>query len=180
MTARDHGSSLDTLRWGDVETVIVGSTGELLSASTKQLVQAHWRWPLSWTVQFSFVANFGTTAPAETVTFLFDVEFTVGVGQGKMTWVTTYTMVPSAPNVYPNLSPQVTIPAQDLQIRVRVRSSANPTGVAGENFLVGCMVAPVTEPHAMTEALRVLEGEPRDEVEWMGPGFTPQPLHYRR
>lgn len=175
MTARNHGSSLDTLRWGDIETVSVPAAGETLFSQTKQLVQAHWRWPLAWAVQVSLVLDFGAVI-TETTTFFLDVEFTVGSGQAKMTYTETFSSTAAAG--YPDIAVSRTIPAQDLQIRATVRTAGAVTQVAQAN--IGCMVAPVTEPHAMTEVLRVVEGQAAGQVEWMREGFTPQPLHYRR
>lgn len=175
MTARNHGSSLDTLRWGDVESIAVPAAGETLAQFTKQLVQAHWRWPLTWQLQLSFHAELGTNV-TETADFLFDVEFTVGAGQAKMTYVETFTMTNASG--YADVAVSRALPAQDLQLRVFARSSK--AVVQAAQLIIGAMVAPITEPHVMIEMLDNLEGQRHDQVEWMREGFHPQPLHYRR
>ncbi len=116
----------------------------------------------------------------ETGTFTAEFLMTLGVGQGEMQTQLRYTISPTG-GVYLPQNQQMLVPAQDLQLTVRVTGTAtvsNPNGQ--DNLLVGAFIAPQTEPHAMTAMFELtVEGKGPEPVEWMGPGFTPQPLHYR-
>jgi hypothetical protein len=181
MTSRDHGSSLDTLRWGDAETLLGLETlagVETTFISSKQLAQAHWRWPLSWSFWAMFVPMFDST---ERSTFTVITSVTLGVGQAQLTTEIRTDLPHDAANLYHPVNLAETFPGQDIQVRCRVTGQATLTNPNGVNSLaIGVFLAPQTEPHAMTEILARLEGEPKEQVEWMREGFTPQELHYRR
>jgi hypothetical protein len=181
MTSRDHGSSLDTLRWGDSETLLGLETlagGESSTVLSKQLAQAHWRWPLSWSFWAMFVPMFDST---ERATFTVITSVTLGVGQAQLTTEIRTDIAHDASNLYHPVNLAETFPAQDIQVRCRVIGQASLTTPGGQDSLaIGIFLAPQTEPHAMTEILARLEGEGKDQVEWMREGFHPQALHYRR
>jgi hypothetical protein len=176
-----HGSAHDTLRWGDsqtlegLETLAGGESDQVIS---KQMVAAHWRWPLSWNLWVAFVPIFDST---ETATFTATLNVTIGVGQAIMTFPISYALAPTA-GVYVPVFDQKLVPAQDLQIRVEVTGKAaltNPTGT--DSLTVGLFVAPQTEPHAFTMLMdRIVSGERPDNVPWMQEGFTEAPMGYRR
>jgi hypothetical protein len=165
----------DTLRWGDVETLVIhAAVGEIPTLTSKQLASAHWRWPLTWTVLLPMTAML---EPAETADVIVTIEYTVGVGQAMVTYTEDFTITHASG--YAPLSPQRFIPAQDIQIRAFVTTSKTPTGLADESVQVGCMIAPMTEPHAMTELLEHEVGIAQKEVEWMqNQPFTAEPLEY--
>jgi hypothetical protein len=180
MTRRDEGSALDTLRWGDAEALLgleklsgIESDGVV----SKQLVQAHWKWPLSWAYWAMFIPSFDST---ESATFTAEVNLTIGVGQGQATTKIRYAIAPTGAVYFP-VNDQKLIPGQDLQIRVNVTGKAALSNPNGQDILlVGVFVAPQTEPHAMREILETMRGQGEDQVEWMREGFHPQGLHYRR
>jgi|SRR5580692_1095485 hypothetical protein len=193
-------SAHDTLRWGDSATILnlTSLNNESISSAptvlvSKQLVAAHWKWPLVWVAQFVVLPNL----KGETVTFNIALSLQVGVGQAMATLVRNYQLAPPYNTLTqgialtPNpgdLSDQWSIPAQDIQAQVQVTTEGNTplSGDPGETLTVSMFVAPMTEPHAgfhMYE--RVVEHKNPDEVRWLGEGlphqpFTPERLKYRR
>jgi hypothetical protein len=188
-------SAHDTLRWGDIATIVNLNTlnagfegGSTLPS--KQLVAAHWRWPLVWSAQFVVVPNL---TPAETVSFIFQLQLVVGVGQGIVSYSRWYELDPPYNQLKMGIDPALTpvptfladnweLPAQDIQASVLLSTLGNnqPTGGPQESMSVAFLVAPVTEPHAMTAIHdKQVEGKGGPtKVEWMGPGFTPERLQY--
>lgn len=176
MSARGHGTTHGTLRWGDVQEV-VGLEATFSDAArtfpTVQLNQAHWEWPLTWCWWLALVPNM---AKAETGTFKVRVDVTLGVGQAQATFPLFYALAPTG-GIYLPVTDQRFFPAQDLQLRAIVSGAASqnaPDGVTISSFL-----APQTEPHAMTHMLDHVEGKGGDQVEWMQSPFQEQPLRYR-
>jgi hypothetical protein len=171
-------TALDTLRWGDTGDFVIPGTGpETTPRVSKQLVQASWRWPLTWAVQFNMVPNFSAT---ETATFVATFLVTVGVGQATFTYPQVYTFAPAA-GVYSPIRDQQLIPAENLQIILTSLTGVKTT-TTQENFAFAVFAAPMTEPHAMTELLEEVRGgraRPRENG-WMPEGFNPEPLEYRR
>jgi hypothetical protein len=165
-------SAHDTLRWGDTQSIPV-TAGEAPSSQTRQLLQLHWRWPLSWTVLLVMVPQFG---PAENQTFLVTWQVTIGIGQAIQTFPLLYTFAPSG-GVYAPQTPTLTIPAENLQMIATLTTVAGGAANDTDYMLVGAFGAPVTEPHAMT-SLR--DGLPHDgeRVDWMPEGFHPERLRY--
>lgn len=165
-----------TLRWGDSHLVpIINAGGDVRNYATKQLVAAHWRWPLSWNVLLIVQPFF---EPGEAATFTVAWDVVIGVGQTTQ----TFTLFQSVAPPYNSIIDQRFWPAQDLQITGRVSGNSSRQ----EGILLGAFVAPQTEPHAMTELLEHARGarpqvqQHPQQVEWMPPGFVPEELGYRR
>jgi hypothetical protein len=178
MSDRDHGSALDTLRWGDVQQV-VGLEATFSDATaifkTVQLNQAHWRWPLSWVWRLALTPQMPAV---ETGTFKVEIQVTLGVGQAQTTFSLFYSITKTG-SVYLPVTDSQLFPAQDIQMRAVVTGAASQATVT-DAIIIGSFLAPQTEPHAMTEMLERMQGKAPDQVEWMGEGFHPQALHYRR
>lgn len=169
-----------TLRWGGSQVFPIPiTTGESLNLPTKQLLSLHWKWPISWNVYLVFVPLFNAT---ENATFTINVEYVIGVGQGIDSFVRQFNIAPTA-GVYPvSVVDQEFVPAQDLQLTAQL--IASPSTTVAEQLKIAAWAAPQTEPHAMRYMLELFEkmstGQGGQEVQWMGPGFEPVPLGYRR
>jgi len=169
----------DTMRWGGSQTyAIPAGDGSETVQFTKQLLAAHWHWPLSWNF---FMAISPMIDPTELATFTLDVTFAIGVGQGIDTFVKQYSIAPiivGPPSTYPTVViDQFLLPAQDLQTTAVI--SGTPVGNNGSQIKVAHWIAPQTEPHVMMRMLKQLRGEYDTPHEWMPPGFTPHELKYR-
>jgi len=157
-----HGTSLETLRWGDAQTATIVSPAlaALTQVQTKQLAQARWRWPLTWGLRFSIEPQ---VAAGETTTFTVDFSVTIGSGQNSATVHFVYLLTMA--NAYAPITDFQQLPAQDVQVTCMV---SNPGGSGlTSNIRVGAFLAPITEQHAargMYEAH--VEGEP-EGVRWM-------------
>jgi hypothetical protein len=170
------GPATDTLRWGDTDHRPINKTGpaEVVAFQSRQLVNAHWRWPLTWCVVTSIQPQM---AAGEAGTFTVSIAFNVGLGQANSGFAIPFAL--TAAGLYAPVFDQRFIPAQDLQINAFIVGTS--TIAAQENIQISVWVAPMTEPHAMTHILERMGGDPpRGEHSWMGPGFTPEPLEYRR
>jgi len=170
----EHGSAHDTLRWGETLTLPIppglSVEGPPISFN-RQLIAAHWRWPLSWNCLVLITPQFNADETADLTLYL---NATVGVGQAIATTVYEFDISsPYAPQQIP-----LVIPAQDLQITASV--SLGFLSKEPESLQLACFVAPVTEPHAMTHLLDKLRGEREEAVHWMPPGFNEAAMGYRR
>lgn len=183
-------SDIDTLRWGDTQTLTFnpGAAALVGVPQTKQLVHAHWQRPCTWKV-LVWIAP--TLPPGEAGTFNAALEITIGCGGGMVTFDRFYTFAPAA-GVY---SPQLDIfdvPAQDIQARILINGITGATDDTRQHsWLTACMVAPITEPAGYTDVADMLrklaqnmpanlrdpdsEGLPR----WMPEGFEDGQLKYR-
>lgn len=188
-------SDLDTIRWGDTQTLVFapaagGSPAGLFGPpQTKQLVHAHWSRPCTWKV----LVYIAPTLPAsEAGTFNAAAQITVGCGGGMVQFGRIYTFAPTA-GVY---TPQLDIfdvPAQDIQAQILLNGTTPATqDVDQESWLTAIMVAPITEPAGYTDVADMLrklavdmphnlrnpdsEGLPR----WMPEGFEDGELRYRK
>lgn len=176
----DHSSAHTTLRWGDTETIVGGlnapsTTEGSGQAASKQLIAAHWRWPITWNCQFILIPSL----PGETQVFTVDLNIIIGVGQAMMGFDKLYTLTRTA-GVYLPIMDNFQLPAQDIQAKVFVNAQGAQTGTHN-SIQVGMFVAPMTEPHAMTMVLEELaRGNSPDQARWMMEGFEPSPLAYRR
>lgn len=164
----------DTMRWGDVET-IPGlerlGLAEFPVLVSKQLAQAHWRWPLSWNVWLVLLPAFDA---AEAGTFEVTFRVTLGVGQAQVEAPIPFTL--TAP--YAPIIDQRFIPGENLQFRASVKATVGPTS-APDAITLAVFCAPETEPHAMTEMLEAARGDPAKVTEWMqNQPFTPEALQY--
>lgn len=176
---------LDTLRWGDTETLKIAPTqnsGDFaVPQNTKQLIAAHWRWPLVWALRVIIRPQLD---PAETATINLAVDVVVGSGQSQATARFLYNVAPVA-GVYPPINDLQFIPACDIQAEALVLgSTALFVPNAGQSIITGLFVAPQTEPHAMTRIYEMLlEHGGGESVRFLGqnPGrpFKDERLHYK-
>ncbi len=172
-----------TQRWGDQLTASVTSSGGILpvswSTNTKQLIAAHWRWPLMWGLRISIVPALDAT---ETATFTITITCTVGSGQTAIPVVFTYVLAPVA-GVYAPINDLQQIPAEDVQVIATV--TGQPAAAAGvkDNIVVGAVIAPFTDPHGLTRLYDWMMTPPNEQPEggrWMdGRPFADQRLTYR-
>jgi hypothetical protein len=183
-TEHQHSSAHDTLRWGDTQALpglqnlnTAGGMGRGTTATTKQLAQSHWRWPIVWKAKILINPTFGES---ESVTFVVTVRITVGSGQGQMTYTKVYTLAPTA-GVYSPVVDTEDVPGQDVQwdASVSVQGNATPTTTGEDHLQIGIFTAPLsTEPHAGTHLLDLMRGHEPNHTEWIPPGFREAPLHY--
>jgi hypothetical protein len=184
----DQHRSQDNLRWGDVKTIPTFTGANIARAIVasqsqgRQLVTAHWKWPMTWQCLFVVVPQFG---PTETGEVDVDYNVTVGCGGGMITFQRRVVIPNSAISVYPTvIDDTLVLPAQDIQIDLALLSTPDSRSFTGPGALVvGAFVAPVTESHALAHMLDCMctDQENRKAGEgWMPPGFTPTPLGYGR
>lgn len=172
-------SDLDTLRWGDTQTLAFDpGVADPKGMATRQMVSAKWRRPLGWVCNVVIAPQFN----AETGTFVFQARITQGIGGGLVTSVKTYTLAPVG-GVYDPIFDSFELAAQDIQIDVALVRTAAAVG-GPESVQIGVFVAPITEPHAMTAILDQTDGGlPPPHRRWMhdspSPGFEPAPLGYQ-
>jgi len=192
----------DTLRWGGRTNVSWGpqssvggnSLGNLQTALNnangnlgKQLVNAHWRWPLAWQTLIVIRPFF---AADETGSVVVRIDWTVGSGDAQETFSTYYTVAPDpVTGIYEDvIDTTVPLPACDVMVQVGaflfVTGEGKTLSTASVDTLeVAVFVAPTTEPHAALHLLDLLDEQDktgRREGGWMGPGFHEEPLEYRR
>ena len=181
-----QAESQDVLRWGDVKSLanLLGATlpsaVQQSNIGGKQLVNAHWKWPLTWQTLFVLVPQF---APDETGQLDVDFNITVGCGGGVITFQRRLHIPASAISVYSTvIDDALILPAQDIQIDLALVSTPDNNSFTGPGqLIVGAFVAPVTEAHAMTHMLACMcEGQEQRQGGWMPPGFNPTPLGYTR
>jgi hypothetical protein len=92
-----------------------------------------------------------------------------------MTYPIFFSFAPTE-GVYTAQNDQRFLPGQDVQISASV--SGTPKVGSTQSFQLGFFGAPMTEPHAPTEALEALRGTPEKVPEWMREGFPDEPLQY--
>lgn len=195
----EQARAQDTLRWGGMfgmsfaaaptNPSLADDFARAQAHSGLQLVNAHWRWPLSWRLALVIVPRFDPTETGS-VTVTYDV--TIGSGDAQMTFTRALLVAANAGGTYdPVIDNVLALPACDLLIRARGLLMPDNAPLGGPGALeIGAFVAPETEPHtalAMLECLCRIEGRGGaapgiDERvgDWMPPGFTPEPLRYGR
>ena len=165
----------DTLRWGGRQNFrLIAGTKDGFSAVSKQLILARWRWPLTWKTCLIVVTQLGAS---ETGTFDVDFQWNVGVGDN----VTSFSLGKLAAIAASGTSVQFfDMPAQEFNIIATI-TAHNLATTTEDNFVVGALAAPWTEPHAMTHMLdHFAAGEGERQDGWMPPGFEPEELGYHR
>lgn len=195
-------SAQDTVRWGDSFGIALGNPNALAQALANakaqrgaQLVNAHWRWPLTWQVAFILFPQFD---PTETGSLTVRFAVTIGSGSSQMTFNRDVTVPASATHVYTTVvDTGLILPAQDLLITpiLITTPDGSPLGSSGDTLEIGAFAAPQTEAHAMLQMLECLcrleenlcrleekmgGGADERRGDWMPPGFTPEPLAYGR
>ena len=193
----------DTLRWGGRTSLAWGPTSAIKGNAQanlnqavnnargklgSQLVNAHWRWPLTWRTLVCLRPQF---APDETGTVVVRIDWTVGSGDAQQTFSTFYPLSPTSGVGYEDVvDTSVVLPGADVQVELSQGGIFVPSGeghslvTASVDMLeVGVFVAPITEPHAglhVAESMGALVDANRQDGTWMPPGFTPEQLGYRR
>lgn len=179
--------SQDTLRWGGMiglgVPAVFGSLAELLANASahsgSQLVNAHWRWPLTWAVALC------VTPRGVTGDIAVQFEIILGSGDAQQSILRTVNVLNGA--VDTTVDNSLFLPACDILIRPKVLASDDTHPLTGPGVIeIGAYVAPETEAHAMLEMLNCLcrlEGAGNADQRqggWMPPGFYPEPLQYGR
>lgn len=164
-----QGEALDTLRWGDNIPVQLTGAAALVgissSSSRQQIAKAQWRWPLLWGVRFIVsVQSADAGQPAFTVKY----QVTIGSGQNSSTCEFDLTSTPTAVGAYPLVTDFEQLPACDVQVTAVVSSSVALGAGVTSTIYAGAYLAPVTEPHAMTEMLEHMRGDAESRgLRWM-------------
>ena len=192
----------DTLRWGGRTSLVWGpaspaggnSNANMQNALNlangnlgRQLVNAHWRWPLAWQTLVVMQPQF---AADETGAVVVSIEWTIGSGDAQLTFSSSYTLAPTpVSGVYASIiDPTIFIPACDIMVQVKSLVAApgdgkGPNTATVDSLDIGVFVAPQTEPHATLHLLehwdKYLDSGNREDG-WMPPGFNPEPLGYTR
>lgn len=177
----------DTLRWGGMFGVPVNgvitptqSLAEARARSGSQLVNAHWRWPLTWSIAL-LVTPMGVTGDISV-----QFEIIIGAGDAKQSILRTVTVLNGATDT--TVDNTLFLPACDILIQPKLITSTDSHPITGPGTIeIGAYAAPETEAHAMLEMLSCLcriEGagnaDQRQAGGWMPPGFYPEPLQYGR
>lgn len=179
-------ADLDTLRWGDSQVLVFGPFGAGEHAhpmTTKQLIAAHWRWPVVWGLRV-IIRETGMD-PAETATINLAVDVVVGSGQSQATARFLYNLVSTAPGVYAPINDLQFIPACDIQAGASILGSqALVVPGVQQNIPVGLFVAPQTELHALTRIYeKMLEQGGGESPRYLGDNparpFQDDRLHYK-
>lgn len=183
----------DTVRWGD-RTEITWNNGTVTTlanagqrSATKQLVNAHWHWPLSWQLNIILVPQF---AADETASYLVAMRVQLGSGSGLTSFRLFETIAPTASGAYLDLfDDKPVFAARDVQIAFDSITLLGEGGITAalDVLEIGAYVAPVTEPHATFGALEHLERlnpqyQSPEMERWMGERggqtFQEQALYY--
>lgn len=188
LAAPGQARAQDTLRWGSMFNVAIPAgpsqatldqlVREAAAHNGKQLVNAHWRWPLSWRVAL-VVTPQGVTGDVNV-----QFELTMGSGDGEQRILRTVTVANGS--VDTTVDNTLALPACDLLIRAVTITTEGEGGhpIAGPgNVEIGAYVAPETEAHALLHMLDCMCGADTAGGRnggWMPPGFTPEGLGYAR
>jgi hypothetical protein len=172
-------TELDTVRWGDIFSFVIPiSTGAIFTlplSSSHQLAKCKWRWPLTWQ---AVTITTMTPGAGETASFEVIYTFTIGVGGGQASMIRGVSL--TAADGYSQKSDLFQLPGQDIQVSSTFFSAGILTGTTPGNLQTAAFLAPVTEPHVMTEMLRHMTGE-SGGARWMtGNGFQEERMHYQK
>lgn len=184
-------SDFDTLRWGDSATLDFFKPGQPATAqTTKQLVHAYWRRPLTWKLLVVARPQLPST---EGGTFHPVVNVTIGIGQSISDTIPLVLTVAPVAGVYSPVVQFFDIPAQDIQVNVSLDAGAGATQETDpEYWQFSAFAAPFTEPYGYTvvgDHLLGPEGgqhqtrrmpDQWQEPRWMPPGFDDGEIRYRR
>jgi len=174
---------LDTLRWGDSQQLIIPATaGDFaLLQTSKQMIAAHWRWPLVWALRV-IIRPF--LDPTEAATIHLAVDVVVGSGQSQATARFLYNLAPNAGGTYDPINDLQFIPACDIQASALILGSTALFSNVEESIAFGLFVAPQTEVHAPTRIYeKLLEHGGGESVRYLGQNparpFQDERLHYK-
>ena len=177
-------TDIDTLRWGDSQTLSV--PGGSIQQSV-QIVQGRWQRPLAWKLLVVIIPQ---VAAGETGTFKATMNLSIGIGQGTVTVPIPFSIAPTA-GVYSPVIQNLDIPAQEVQISFTVDATGATAEGDANAFTVSAFIAPFTEPRVLMDlrdalvdraalASRALAEPDRDGLpRWMPPGFDDGMLRYR-
>lgn len=172
----------ELIRWGDKQTLSLPVT-EILAPKTIQLVKVHRHIPESWRI--TLWTDILIPAPPAISVFDFTISFDliIGSGSAQINLAPTIRCQSAAAAVVQDYNSLVTnksvgfllfdLPARDIQI-ICTQAFNNSGAVA--NVEIAALAAPRYTPPTPGP-----QGGPQPEHphEWMGPGFTPEPLRYR-
>jgi hypothetical protein len=173
-------SEVDTMRWGDTQTLLLANVvatgeGSVVKLQSSQMLNAHWQRPCVWRLMLSI-----NPAIAGNATTLVTVLLRVGVGQAnQLTPLATFlATTASGPSVL-----FFDIPAENIQVQFTL----GPVGgviTNGDQVTVSAFVAPHSEPAGIVQIRDVMgqgirepdrDGLPR----FMPAGFEDGELIYR-
>jgi hypothetical protein len=186
-------SELDTVRWGDQQTLLftpnlAGPAALIGVTATKQLVNAHWRRPCTWKLLVS-IQPFMPSIEAST--FHPQMNLFVGCGGANVTIPVAFTVAPAA-GVYSPILQFFDLPAQDIQVNFQVSMAGASDDTFPHSWLFAALAAPFTEPdgYTMTSEYikqlipsldsRAVDPANRQLPHWMPPGYEDGELRYRR
>jgi len=187
----DQARAQDTLRWGGMLGLTLAaapSNADLAQAlanakahNGSQLVNAHWRWPLTWSLAL--------LVTPKNVTGDINVQFSIIFGSGDAQQEILRTVSFLNGDVDTAIDVSLVLPACDVLITPRSVTTSGEGGhpIVGPGAVeIGAFAAPRTEAHAGLETLACLcrlEGAGNADQRqggWMPPGFYPEELRYGR
>ena len=192
-------SDIDTMRWGDTQTLVMTEqqtvetdSGPSQVGLSSQMLNLKWQRPLTWRLMVSAVP---TVSPGDNgvVSITVFVTMFVGVGQANQEVpLFTWDFSAGPPPDYVGSTQFFDVPAEALQLRFTTVCNP-PAADDGTYVTVTAMGAPITEPRVtadVRELLRKLHdmalpsrsGDPTDgdgQPRWMPPGFDDGVMRYR-
>jgi hypothetical protein len=135
---------VDHMRWGDADSFSVTGIDALLTGTSRQLVRCNAPRPIVWLVQFQAAVSQFPASQTNGVTVRFAI--TIGCGQSQNTVFSDVILLAANNYQIPvgTPSPQIFVPASDLQIVAQVSFVPNVNPGTVLTFAVGAMAAPFT------------------------------------
>ncbi|HZZ54783.1 MAG TPA: hypothetical protein VFE26_10925 [Trebonia sp.] len=187
-------SDIDTMRWGDTQTLepLNAVTTDVNSqvVTSSQMLNAKWQRPVTWRLMLSVAPSIAGEDTASTLTVF--VTLFVGVGQANAP-VPLATLTFTDADGFAGQTVFFDIPAETMQVQFTAVFDPSVAST-GSVVQVTAMCAPITEPRVMADVRELLreihhrdlpsrhnapsdgDGQPR----WMGPGFDDGVMRYRR
>ena len=175
-------SDVDTMRWGDSQTLLMSGIGENSAPVSGQLLNAHWQRPVVWRLM---IAIQPVITPGDTSVFVVNVLLRVGVGQANsQVPLATFVFAPVA-GVYTGQTAFFDVPAQDMQVQFRagIQGGGVPM-LPNDSFIVSAFAAPHAEPGGIAQirdgmAAAIREPDQDGQPRFMPPGFNDGQVRYR-
>jgi hypothetical protein len=175
-------SDVDTMRWGDSQTLLMSGIGENAAPVSGQLLNAHWQRPCVWRLMLAIQPNI---TAGDTTVFVVNVLLRVGVGQANsLIPLATFVFAPTA-GVYTGQTTFFDVPAQDMQVQFSAGVQGGGTPMEpGDSITVSAFAAPHAEPAGISQirdgiAAGIREPDQDGQPRWMPPGFNDGQLRYR-
>jgi len=186
-------SDIDTMRWGDAQTLNFAnampnpSGAENFLLPSKQMLNAHWQRPLLWKLMISVTPQVDDSV-MEGFAFSLTAFLYVGVGQANSLVpldIFNFSGVPP----YTPVTKFYDIPAENYQLLFQLMYPFG-TSLTQSYVLVSAFTAPFTEPRMVTD-VREYVGRGRDlprradagsdeQPRYFPPGFEDGQMTYRR